>query len=42
MKNAYQRMVHAARNYNVDFRTACYAVALQRLAAVYQERELFP
>jgi glutamate dehydrogenase (NAD(P)+) len=42
MKLAYQRMIQAARSYDVDFRTACYAVALQRLAAVYQEREIFP
>src|SRR5690606_3204550 len=42
MRGAYQRMVQAARNYDVDYRTACYAVALQRLAAVYQEREIFP
>lgn len=42
MKSAYQRMVQAARAYDVDYRTACYAVALQRLTAVYQEREIFP
>jgi glutamate dehydrogenase (NAD(P)+) len=42
MRSAYQRMVQTARNYDVDYRTACYAVALQRLAAVYQEREIFP
>ena len=42
MKLAYQRMIQAARSYDVDYRTACYAVALQRLTAVYQEREIFP
>jgi glutamate dehydrogenase/leucine dehydrogenase len=42
MRGAYQRMVQLARNFDIDYRTACYAVALQRLAAVYEERELFP
>jgi glutamate dehydrogenase/leucine dehydrogenase len=42
MRGAYQRMVQVARNFDIDYRTACYAVALQRLAAVYEERELFP
>jgi glutamate dehydrogenase (NAD(P)+) len=42
MKLAYQRMMQASRSFDVDFRTACYAVALQRLATVYQEREIFP
>ena len=39
MEAAYSRMVHAARNFNTDYRTACYAVALARLRQVYEERE---
>jgi glutamate dehydrogenase (NAD(P)+) len=42
MESAYARMVSAARKYNTDYRTACYAVALERLRQVYEERELFP
>ena len=42
MEHAYSRMVHAAREYQTDFRTACYCVALERLRQVYEERELFP
>jgi glutamate dehydrogenase (NAD(P)+) len=42
MESAYSRMVHAARQYNCDYRTACYAVALERLRRVYEEREIFP
>jgi glutamate dehydrogenase (NAD(P)+) len=42
MEGAYSRMAHAARQYGCDYRTACYAVALERLRQVYEERELFP
>jgi glutamate dehydrogenase/leucine dehydrogenase len=42
MENAYSRMIHAARQYGCDYRTACFAVALQRLRQVYDEREIFP
>ena len=42
MEHAYSRMIHAAREYQTDFRTACYCVALERLRQVYEERELFP
>ncbi len=42
MEQAYSRMIHAARQYQTDYRTACYCVALERLQRVYEERELFP
>lgn len=42
MEQAYSRMVHAARQYQTDYRTACYCVALERLKQVYEEREIFP
>lgn len=42
MDSAYTRMVNAARNFDCDYRTACYCVALQRLQQVYEEREIFP
>ena len=41
-EQAYSRMVHAARQYQTDYRTACYCVALERLQRVYEEREIFP
>jgi glutamate dehydrogenase (NAD(P)+) len=42
MRGAYQRMLDFARAHDCDYRLACYGVALQRLAAVYNEREIFP
>jgi glutamate dehydrogenase (NAD(P)+) len=42
MLDAYQRMDHFARNHHCDFRLACYAVALDRLARAYNDREIFP
>lgn len=42
MEQAYSRMIHAARQYQTDYRTACYCAALERLKHVYEERELFP
>ncbi len=42
MEMAYRNMAHAADNYKTDLRTACYIVALERLAQVYDEREIFP
>jgi glutamate dehydrogenase (NAD(P)+) len=42
MRTAYHRMIHFARTHACDYRLACYGVALQRLAQVYGEREIFP
>ena len=42
MKTAYQQMVDFSRANDCDLRIACYGVALQRLNAVYEEREIFP
>ena len=43
MVNAYARVRETARVYgNVDWRTAAYIVALQRLERVYKERGIFP
>ncbi|HMJ10277.1 MAG TPA: Glu/Leu/Phe/Val dehydrogenase [Polyangiaceae bacterium] len=42
MRSAYQRMLDFSRAYDCDYRLACYGVALQRLATVYNEREIFP
>jgi glutamate dehydrogenase (NAD(P)+) len=42
MLDAYQRMDHFARTHHCDFRLACYAVALDRLARAYNDREIFP
>jgi len=40
--NAYQRVRDTAKQYNTDWRTAAYIVALQRLETVYQDRGIFP
>ncbi len=42
MREAYARMVEFANLHDCDYRLACYGVALQRLKAVYDEREIFP
>jgi glutamate dehydrogenase (NAD(P)+) len=42
MKRAYRDDNDMARAHNCDLRTAAYAIALQRVDAVYKEREIFP
>jgi glutamate dehydrogenase (NAD(P)+) len=42
MKKAYREVVEIARQKKCSMRIAAYAVALQRIAAVYGEREIFP
>ncbi len=42
MREAYRRMVDFAARYKCDYRLACYAVALERLRTVYEQREIFP
>src|SRR5262249_35572521 len=42
MKNAYREVTTFARAKKCDLRIAAYAVALQRIEAVYREREIFP
>lgn len=42
MKKAYREVVDFARQKKCSLRVASYAVALQRLDTVYQEREIFP
>ncbi|WP_437740503.1 Glu/Leu/Phe/Val dehydrogenase [Sorangium sp. So ce1504] len=42
MKRAYREVTELARQKKCTLRLAAYAVALQRLAAVYGEREIFP
>jgi glutamate dehydrogenase (NAD(P)+) len=42
MVRAYREVSDFARQKKVDLRIAAYALALQRIAAVYQEREIFP
>ncbi|HEY2408540.1 MAG TPA: glutamate dehydrogenase, partial [Polyangiaceae bacterium] len=42
MRDAYDRMAEFAKLHKCDYRRACYGVALQRLAQVYKEREIFP
>ncbi|MFO0760315.1 MAG: Glu/Leu/Phe/Val dehydrogenase [Byssovorax sp.] len=42
MKRAYREVVEVARQKKCTLRVAAYAVALQRIAAAYGEREIFP
>jgi glutamate dehydrogenase (NAD(P)+) len=42
MKRLWVQTSAYARERDLDLRTACYAIALERLAIVYQERGIFP
>jgi glutamate dehydrogenase (NAD(P)+) len=42
MKRAYREVADVARQKKCSMRVAAYAVAMQRIAAVYGEREIFP
>lgn len=42
MLDAFDRMSQFAKTHNCSNRIACYGVALQRLAQVYLDREIFP
>jgi glutamate dehydrogenase (NAD(P)+) len=42
MKRSYREVVSFAREKRCDLRVAAYALALQRIEAVYREREIFP
>ncbi|MFT3775964.1 MAG: Glu/Leu/Phe/Val dehydrogenase [Minicystis sp.] len=42
MKRAYREVTEVARQKKCSLRVAAYAVALQRIAAVYAERDIFP
>jgi glutamate dehydrogenase (NAD(P)+) len=41
-KPSGHKLRDAAREYNTDWRTAAYIVALSRLEKVYRERGIFP
>jgi len=42
MTSAYTRVRNTAREFNTDWRTAAYILALTRLETVYKERGIFP
>ncbi|HXN30520.1 MAG TPA: Glu/Leu/Phe/Val dehydrogenase [Polyangiaceae bacterium] len=42
MKRAYREVSEGARARKCDMRIAAYVIALQRIEAVYKEREIFP
>jgi glutamate dehydrogenase (NAD(P)+) len=42
MVSAYERVRDTAKEFETDWRTAAYIVALRRLECVYQERGIFP
>jgi glutamate dehydrogenase (NAD(P)+) len=39
---AYEESKSMAASHDVDLRTACYMVALERLKTAYEERGIFP
>jgi glutamate dehydrogenase (NAD(P)+) len=42
MRATYTHVRELAQKQNIDMRTACYGLALDRIAAAYQERGIFP
>ena len=42
MKRAFREVSEMARQKKCDMRVAAYSIALQRIEAVYKEREIFP
>ena len=42
LMSAYDRVYRAAIEYETDWRTAAYIVALKRLRMVYKNRGIFP
>ena len=42
MRDGYRHMVEFSGRHHCNFRLACYGVALERLMAVYRERQIFP
>lgn len=42
MRTAYRKVTEMARNRNTSLRVGAYACALNRLAAVYNDRQIFP
>ena len=42
MQRAYREVSDFSRTKKCDLRVAAYAIALQRIEAVYKEREIFP
>ena len=42
MRRAYRKVKEMARQIDKPLRVAAYAVALKRLQAVYNERQIFP
>jgi len=42
MRNTYAQVRQYAQHYDLDWRTACYGMALERLQTAYAERGIFP
>jgi glutamate dehydrogenase (NAD(P)+) len=42
MREGYRHMVEFSGRHHCNYRLACYGVALERLMAVYKERQIFP
>src|SRR5262249_59117378 len=42
MKSTYGQARHYAKERNIDLRSACYGIGLERIQRVYRERGIFP
>ena len=42
MRNTYSQVRQYAQNHGLDWRTACYGMALERIQVAYAERGIFP
>ena len=42
MKSTYEQARHYAKERNIDLRSACYGIGLERIQRVYRERGIFP
>jgi glutamate dehydrogenase (NAD(P)+) len=42
MRDAFRRMVDFEARHHCGYRLACYGVALERIRAVYEQRQIFP
>jgi len=42
MRRTYAAVRHYAHKYDIDWRTACYGIALERIQEAYVERGIFP
>jgi glutamate dehydrogenase (NAD(P)+) len=42
MRRTYAAVRQYSQNHDLDFRTACYGIAVERIQEAYEERGIFP